>query len=335
MTTEIEAGWGQPKAEPKLLEEDLFSWRQGVEEAQAYAADNGGQSKTEAAKRFGLAPGTFSDWYNGVYKGDVAAVTARVRAGISGENERRAARASLLDEPGWLPLPTAKQIQDALIYAQAAPAMVLVSLGPGMGKTETAKNFCATRANAFRVVMRPSTHKVHAMLREIAAHLSIQNTIPALLTRFVADKLRRNGRHTLLIIDEAQHLAEQAVNELRYLLDEAGCGIALLGNEDVHARFGGVSPREGYGQLHRRIGLRLRKLKPTEADINQYVQAWKLNDPEAEKLLRAIGHKPGALGQIKGTLQLASIAAMGSGGKVTAELIKQAWANRANEEVRA
>ncbi len=65
-----------------------------------------------------------------------------------------------------------------------------------------------------------------------------------------------------------------------------------------------------------------------------FVAAWNIDDSEIIKLARAIGRKPGALGQITESLRLASILAAGAGRALTAADLREAWVNRGGEEMR-
>lgn len=327
-------GFPPPASEPRQLAESaLAEWRELTTKVREIA-NRCGLTKTMVASRANIPMGTFSPWYDGTYQGNYPNQHAKIRAFLTAQEEAAAAARDALEEPEWVDTPTAGKVMTALTYAQQAPAMVLITLGPGMGKTTAAKRFSASRPHAHRVVMRPSTGSVHSMLREIAEALDVVERDPAKLTKEIGRKIRRNGRRTILMIDEAQNLGEKAVNELRYFLDEYGCGIALLGNEDVHSRFGGTTPKEGYGQLQRRIGMRIHQLKPTAADIEAFVAAWGISDPDVVRMLKAIGGKPGALGQITETLKLASILASGSGRAIQAADVRTAWMNRGGEEVR-
>lgn len=333
-TTQEAEGFPSPASEPRQLAETaLAEWRDLTAKVREIA-NRCGLSKTMIASRANIPLGTFSPWYDGTYLGNYPNQHAKVRAFLTAQEEAAAAARDALEEPEWVDTPTALKVMTALTYAQQAPAMVLITLGPGMGKTTSAKRFMTTRPHAHRVVMRPSTGSVHSMLREIAEALDVVERDPAKLPKEIGRKIRRNGKRTLLMIDEAQNLGEKAVNELRYFMDEYGCGIALLGNEDVHSRFGGTTPKEGYGQLQRRIGMRIHQLKPTIADVEAFVAAWDIDDADVIRLLKVIGAKPGALGQVTETLKLASILAAGSGRAITAADIRTAWMNRGGEEVR-
>lgn len=326
--------WADPAGSPShLVEKALLDWQQAVADVRQIG-ESLSLSKSEVARRADVPMGTFSPWYDGTYTGNTPNVTARVRKWLLAEKDKQSSLAQQIVEPGFVQTPTAKEVMNALIYAQSAPAVVIITLGAGMGKTSVARHVAATRPHAYRIVMRPSTGSVHSMLRELAAQLQVVERDPGKLPRAIGEKLRRNGRHTLVMIDEAQNLSESAVNELRYFQDEYGCGIALLGNEEVATRWGATTPKEGQAQLHRRIGMRIRRLTPRQSDIDAFVAAWNIDDSEIIKLARAIGRKPGALGQITESLRLASILAAGAGRALTAADLREAWVNRGGEEMR-
>jgi hypothetical protein len=171
------------------------------------------------------------------------------------------------------------------------------------------------------------------MLQELALALDVIERNPARLDRAIGHRLQRNGRHTLLIVDEAQNLKDDAADQLRYFHDEYGTGIALLGNDEVASRFGRKDPRKGQAQFHRRVGKRIERLMPWPEDVEALIDAWGVEDSEARKILRAIGSKPGALGQVDKTMRLASIFAMGASQPVSADHIRAAWRDRAGEAV--
>jgi hypothetical protein len=326
--------WLPPKTEPsdRLEQPDFQKWKLATAAVKTIA-ERDGLSKSEVARRSDVPMGTFSPWYDGSYTGKMSSVTARMEKWISAIHERVRV-AGDVQAPGFIDTPTAREVLDTLIYAQALPEMVVITLGPGMGKTITAKLFAATRPHAFLVTMRPTTTKVFSMMQELSSSLGVVETHAGRLDRAIGERLKRNGRHTLLIVDEAQNCEDQAVNQLRHYHDEYGCGIALVGNEELYGRFGGNSPKAAYAQIHRRIGKRLKRLTPQQGDIDAIVAAWKLEDKEAIGLARAIGRKPGALGQITKTLTYAHMLAAGQSKPLSAEHVRAAWMNRGGEDLR-
>ncbi|MBO6553231.1 MAG: AAA family ATPase [Roseitalea sp.] len=233
-------------------------------------------------------------------------------------------------EPAFVMTKTAQRIMQGLQYAQAAPEMVTISTGAGCGKSSVCRHFRDTSPHAYLVTMRPRTKSTHNMLSEIAHELKIKKGAVDMLDRNIGEKLRRNGQKPILIIDEAQNLTNEAIDQLRYLLDVYECGIALVGNDEIYTRF---AQKNGpsFAQLRRRIGMRINITRVAPEDIEAMIAAWRVEDEDIAGLLRAIGNKPGALGHITKTMQLAGMIANGEGRPLTARDVQQAWSNRGAE----
>ncbi len=302
-----------------------------VRAAVAQKMQETGWSMNKVAIAAGVKAGTFNPWYYGTSKGVYPPWTARLKGWLDGmsEGEETEAAQAAFEEPDFVETPTAKELLSMLIYAQNAPAIVVATLGSGMGKTTVARHVASQRPHVYRVVMHPKTSSPTGMLWEIAQNLWIDERRPSRVVMAIGEKLKRNGKKTLLIIDEAQNLSDEAVNQLRHFYDEYRTGIALLGNDAVYSRFGKQPVGDGGGQIHRRIGKRLRRLKPQADDIKAYLDAWNFTDPDVRKLLTMIGNKPGAIGQIAETLRYAAIlVASRPGSTLTADDVRQAWAAR-------
>ena len=326
-----QGGW-TPKGEPLLIGDQMDLWRKTTLRLGRYAETNR-LSRSEVARRADVPMGTLSPWFDGKYNGNYEAICDRITKWLDAEEDRQA-RLVDLEEGDYIQTPTSREMWDTLMWAQTRPGLVAITLGAGMGKTTTAEKYLELVPSTYMVTMRPTTSSMHAMLKELARALQITEKSSHLVDTAIGEKLRRNGRKTLLMIDEAQHLNDEAVNQLRYFLDRYKCGIALIGNLDIQTRYGGATPREGYGQIHRRISKRLQRLKPQAGDIEALLDARQISDPESRKLLATIGQKPGALGQIVETLQLAQLLAAGKAEPLAATHIRAAWINRGNEEMR-
>jgi DNA transposition AAA+ family ATPase len=321
-----------PKQEPELAADEFARWKLAVA-AVAAIGRRDKLNKSTVARRADVPIGTFSPWFDGTYTGKVTAVTARIEKWLEAMQER-VGIAGDVAVPAFVQTPTASEVWHALVVAQTLPGITLITLGPGMGKTVTGKHYADTRPHAVRITMRPTTSRIFGMLTDLSLALGVVEYSPARLDRAIGEQLKRNGRHTLLIVDEAQNLDDNAVNQLRHYHDIYGCGIALLGNAELYGRFGGAEPKKQYAQLHRRFGQRICRLTPREADIDVFVAAWNIADAEINKLLRAIGHKPGALGQITETMKMAGILAAGDACPINADHVRKAWTNRGGESLR-
>jgi DNA transposition AAA+ family ATPase len=336
VTTDQDAvakGWPAPKQEPEGIPADaLANWRTAVDRAREIALREG-WSRAEVARRADIPAPTLTQLLDGTYNpGSIITQANRLTKWLDAYDETRSLAAALPEVPGWVSTPTAEEVMRTLLLCQQMPDMAVITLGSGMGKTITAAHYCATRPSAYRVTMRPSTATIGKMMHEIAIAVDVAERNPAKLDRAIGARLKRNGRTTLLVIDEAQNLVDQAVDQLRWFLDEYECGVALLGNTDLYTRFGRGTPKEGYGQIHRRIGRRFSRLRPLDKDVDAVIRAWKVEDKEIADLLRAVGRKPGSLGQISKTMQLAAIWAAGDGRAIDAEHVRAAWENRSGGE---
>lgn len=328
--------WPAPRGEPALDAAALAAWRAATAALRAQAEAQG-LSMGEAARAAGIPQGTLNPWYHGTYPGSYEAVTARVRRYLSAAAESAAVAASLPEVPEFVETPTARALTEALVYAQALPEIAVATLGAGCGKTTTARHFAATRPHVTLVTMRPSTAGRGALLAELAAALDVAERNPVRLDRAIGARLRRAQRNTLLIVDEAQHLTDEAVNQLRFLHDEFGCGLALLGNEAVWRRWAArpERDRDGLAQVQSRIGYRILRRGPAPGDAEAICDAWGIAEGEARRAALALARLPGALRTLVKTLQIAALDAAGRGRAITAEAIRAAHARRAADGVLA
>ncbi len=334
MTNPQNSIWTPPIAAPEeggagRSTGDITEWRRlNMRVCQIGAANN--WSKAEAARRIGMAEGTFHQWLSGSYAGRFDTMNTRVAQWLAAVEEMEGLAASIPESPPFFETRTSAEIINALLYAQMLPELAVITVAAGMGKTVTCEHFRDSRPHVFIATMSPNTRTVHGMLTEIAAAVGVVQHNPAKLHRAIGERLQRNGRKTLLIVDEAQNLCDQAIDQVRGLLDQNRCGIALVGNEEIYTRFTKRQDGPAYAQIKRRFGKRLRRAHPYPEDIEASIDAWGVTDPAARKLLTGIGNKPGALGQIDKTMRLAG--QMAAGAEITERLIRAAWSNRAVED---
>lgn len=333
MTEETGSNWDRPATRPtvegKTSADDVAEWKTLTDRVRNAAIERG-WSKTEAAKRSGIPNGTFSQWYAGNYGGLLRKQNERVRQWLDNLEAASTMAQAIPQAPGWIETPTAQAVIETLTYAQVLPEMAIINLGSGMGKSEASKRYCATRPHAWLVTVSPYTKTVHGVLGEIAEQIGVKSTNTTGLHRKIGDRLSKTPG-SLLIVDEAQNLIDAAVDQLRHFLDCYGCGIALVGNEEIYQRFSGNSDGPSYAQIKRRIGRRLRRPKPLPEDIAMLIDAWGIEDAKARKLLTGIGMKPGALGEIDKTCKLAGLLAAGDGEPITERYVRAAWTNRSVE----
>lgn len=289
-------------------------------------------SKAEIARRIGMAEGTFSGWFSGKYNGRLDGTNRLVEKWLDAVEEAADIAGSIPASPAFMRTKSAADITGTLLWAQTAVDMVTITMAAGMGKTATCRHYRDTRPNVFMATMSPNTKTVHAMLVDLAEELDVMVHNPAKLGRAIGRRLER-ASGALLIVDEAQNLVDDAINQLRHLVDNHGCGVALVGNDEIYSRLAKKNDGPSYAQIKSRIGKRLRRVKPPAEDVAMFIAAWGVVEPEAVRFLTGIGHKGGALRQIDKTMKLAIMDALGRGEAVGIAHIRRAWQQRDVEEI--
>lgn len=283
-------------------------------------------SQIKIAKEIGqgVSSATLSQWLNGSYNGDNAKIESRVQVWHETYQERRA-RAGLPDAPEWVETPTAERIEAGLRYAQLAQDIVVIYGPAGISKTKTCQHYVVQAPGVVHVTMTPATKGVLACLQEIADALGLREVphgAPALQRAIVARLRNSNG---LLIIDEAQHLGVEALDQVRSLHDACFIGVALVGNETVYSRMTGGNRAPYLDRLFSRIGKRVALRGASDADIDALIAAWKITDSSCKAQIREIARRPGALRALTKVLRLAASFAAAQEHPICCDDVRAAW----------
>lgn len=329
--------WARPKIQPNGTaqnrnSDDIALWNELVDAVRALGQMND-WSKAEVARRIGMPDGTFSQWYAGSYAGQLGKQNAKVQQWVEVLKETAGFLERIPEKPAFQRNRIASEIIDTLTLAQSTGDMVMITLDAGSGKTETCRHYRSTRPLVYLVTASPHTRSVHGILNDMAAELEVVEYNPTRLTRAIGKKLERVGSGTLLIVDEAQNLTDEAINQLRHFVDINGTGLALVGNDEISGRLVHRQNGPSYAQIKSRLAMHLKRRKPYSEDIAARIHDWGIEDVGAIKFLTGIGLKAGALRQIDKTMMLARMAALGDGCEVTLKHVKAAWKNRDVEEL--
>lgn len=288
---------------------------------------DGGMSQADIAREAGIAYGTFTLWYSGKYTGDNAKQEEKVGQYLDSREARETAKLRLPAAPGFVPMPTAEAFIGALEYAQYACDIAAISGDAGVGKTTACKRYVATHPNIWMMTATPVTSSPNFAMRALAQAMGISERSAGERVGMIVRRVRDTGG--LIIVDEAQHLTSAAIDQLRSVHDAAEIGLALVGNNKVRERLGGVSPE--LAQLHSRVGMRVKRDRPLNADVNALLDAWGVEDKGARKLLMAVGKKPGALRGLTKVLRVAGMLAAGA--PVGETHITTAWARISEQQI--
>ncbi len=323
--------WNFPTPVPAFVEKhgaEVERWRKLLSRTINVARENG-WTKAEVARRTGVPDGTFSQWTNGNYPGVLANINDSVNNWLDALEESSGIAASLPVSPKFIRTATGSEIFNVLLYSQISAGFTMVVLPSGSGKTTAARHFVNTRPHTWMATVSPHTKTVHGLLVELATELDVHEHNPARLVRAIGRKLQRIGDGTLLIVDEAQNLLPEAINQLRHFVDNYNCGVTLIGNEDTGSAFlkdrGSIASR---AQVVTRFDRRLRQERDPAGDALMLIDAWGIAEDDCVKFLSGIATKPGALRNIDRTVRAAAMVALGAGEDLALKHLTAAWRNR-------
>lgn len=279
-----------------------------------------GMTQTALAKQCGLSGSVVSQWIKSAYRGDNEAVESKLSAWLQSRKDG----AAVVDATGprWVQTPTGAAIERALTYARARPSIAVIYGSAGVGKTTTIERYAKTSPNVWTVTVSPAISSMAAMLREIGAVLDLHGSgwQNRALSRDI--KARLKGTNGLLVIDEAQHLGVQAVEEIRSIHDAAKVGLVLCGNEKVYTVLTGGNRSAVFAQLFSRVGRKLKIGAPTREDVNAILDAWGLmGAPERTYAHQIAGADMGFRGLIN-VLEESAMASQGAGKPIDVAMLR-------------
>lgn len=286
--------------------------------------DNKRLSQAKIAAESGVSSTTLSQWLGGIYGGDNAAIEAKMLRWAETMQAQRAQAAAMPAMPDYIETPTCVRVIAALRYAQMAGDIAVVYGAAGLGKTQAIKHFKTLAPNVWHATMTKASATVVPALEVIVEALGLTPTGGANKLHAVVCK-RLVNTNGLLVIDEAQHLTEAALDQVRGIHDATGIGIALVGNEAVYARMTGGNRAAYLDRLFSRIGKRVRLIRPTQEDIAALLDGWNVRDGKTRVLLLDIASKPGGLRGMGKVLRLASMFAAAERRSVSHDDVRAAW----------
>lgn len=308
-------------------ETDIENWRRLRVTVGTLAVRNG-WSNANVKARSDIPEGTLSQWFSGKYGGRYDNQNEKIQLWLDSE-ANKAPLAQSNNTHVYIETAVSRRIYEALTFAQTLADIVVIVCDAGLGKTETSKHYKRKNPNVFMVTMSPHSQTAHGMLLVLASTLGVFQNNPGKMVQPIGDALSNGGKGgTLLIVDEAQNLKDEAINQLRHFSDNYDVGIALVGNSEVYDRFKKQERGPSHAQMRSRIGMRVEQSKPTEADLDLYINSWGIDDPKATHFLKGVGQKEGHFRQIKKTIVLANILASGDKKALSYKHLNAAWKQR-------
>lgn len=299
-----------------------------------YRAANG-LSWSQIAKRVGIAAGTISQFGGSGYAGDEVAIANKIYRFQQTLVQQATISIEAPEVPGFFECPTSQQLITLLNWGQRG-RIVVAAMGPGCSKTTTAKHFADCGNNVFLATMRPSSAGVNNMQQTVLATLGEKDAVgtPQKLSQRICDKVK-DLQSPLIIIDEAQHLSEKAIEEIRSWHDEVKVGLALLGNISVIQRLEGGSRKAAFAQLYSRVGMRIVRATPLQADADALAAAWQVSGDAEVAQIRKVASLPGGLRSATMMLELAYMLAASQQDALNVGHLHDAWAQLSSRALAA
>jgi DNA transposition AAA+ family ATPase len=276
-------------------------------------------AQAEVARQADVAGATLSQFLSGTYASEpgrtrtAQALTRWLRSVETAEELRR----QLPRKPSFVPMVTSAKVTGILQYARETGSLVMIGGHPGVSKTATARQFQADNPRTWYAPMDSTTNGAPVMLLEILHAMGEPDAKgpPNTLMRRIC-KLAEEAKG-LLIIDEAQHLSDKAIEALRAINDRVGVGVAIMGNEGVFAQVGFAGGKLAFAQVASRFGHREFILRPDPRDAAALASAWASENGEVLgrrelSYCQEIAAKAGGLRNIAKTFEKALFAARGA-----------------------
>lgn len=268
-----------------------------------------------------LSTGTISSFINDKYNGDNERVSQMLQRWL----EKYHAVAELPEPPRFVETQTVKQIWTSMRFASLTESIAVVCGNPGVGKTEAAREYRRTNNNVWMITITPSCASVLECLTELAFELGMNDAPRRKGPLSRALRRRLEGTQGLVIIDEADHLGAEVLEELRLLQESTRIGLVLMGNHRVYSNMTGGNRTVEFARLFSRIAKRTAINKTKKADVKAIADAWQINGEKELELLQQIAQKPGALRILNHSLRLAAMTAHGKGERVNEDYLRQAF----------
>jgi DNA transposition AAA+ family ATPase len=296
-----------------------------------------GISWPQLATRVGIPSGTLSPFAAGQYQGNnerIAREVYKYRQTVASQAERAD---GLLLNPGYFQTPTSRRLRGLLIVAHMG-RITVGATSPGTGKTMEIEEYAASTSNCWVATMRPSMKTLNAMMAEVLRAIGVDSKGAgwgSKTSRMISSSMA--NRRGLLIVDEANNLSLEQMEELRSWHDvQGGAGLAFFGNEELLMRIRSGSRSDQFARLNSRIAASHIQNLPDEEDVDCFCDAWGLVEPAMRQMLKRIALTPGAGGlrECRQIVEQASMLASDEERPLSFADMRDAQSGRATKHIR-
>ena len=291
----------------------------------AERAQTGG-SWNDYAKLTDVPSGTLSQWGNGKYSGDNAAIATRIQKYFDEQESRAATTFGKPIVPGFIMTFTARRIHNVFNFARTGEMCGVIG-NPGLGKTEAIKAYRDAFPNVWLHTFSPTTSELMPALLGLCRAIGLQKEkgTNQVLSQAIRDYIR--DRQGLLLFDESQHMSEKSLEEIRAIHDETGVGVVFVGNYEIVGKIQGSANAAAFAQRKSRFSQRIFLTQPDAQDISAILDAWNIEAKTEREFLAAIANRAGA-GAIRTITQILKMATFTSDAENPRDLTALKAANK-------
>jgi len=215
--------------------------------------DTGAISRNLLGKRIGVSGASVSTYVNRKMACSPENIEAKLREYFRQEDEREQAAARKEDfqlDTGYKPTSVSEDAYQTIQHAQQERKLVILHGDPGVGKTQAALQYCRDNPKS-TVYIRIQAHKTSmaGWARRRGGRRARPQTGGS-EKMWDAIHARLMNTNMLIIVDEAQLLKQNVLDELRQFPDGdelegiPGNGVALIGNSELYERIRRIEIRK-------------------------------------------------------------------------------------------
>lgn len=200
--------------------------------------------------------------------------------------------------------PTMTDLANLFHLCQAEGELGIVTGEPGAGKTTAARRYAADNRGAHLVTMSPAASALVPSLARIGGMLGAfpSRSGACAWSDAICAELSYQLHPHVLLIDEAHHLADISVEEIRAIFDATGVGVVFIGSREIRERWAA----KRWAQLASRVYQRIDLAGPMPGDIDAICVAAGIEGKRARDLMRRAAGMPGGLRVVRKILGVAA-----------------------------
>lgn len=285
----------------------------------------------------GRPDSTLSLFCGGTYnKSKYEGGNAKIAADIFRYRQTLVAQAQLRtdapDIPSYYETRTSRELTTILTWAHRG-RIAVVATNPGLGKTMTLEQYQQCASNVFIITCRPSIKTITGLCQVVLTAIGNKSARGSAerLSQWVMTEVRT--MQAVLVFDDAQHLNEEMIEEIRGWYDQTRVGIVFAGNYTTIARMEGGTRSAAYAQLYSRVGMKMIRNQPLDEDVECLADAWGVEDDQIVGYLKMIASKPGGLRSCTFAMELGNLISHQRGEPLTRDHLAEAWSQLSSRPV--